>query len=476
MALRSWIRPLATMIVLLLVAGGGALATVDGQDDEGTYEVTAYFTKAIGLFPNSDVNVLGVPVGTIASVTPVGTRVKVVMEIFDEHRIPADATAAIVPISLISDRYIQLEPPYESGPALADGDVIGVERTQIPAELDDVFAQLKKLLDAIEPGSENEPGALGALIVQLDKTLAGTEEDLSGTLTNASKLTKTLADANSDVSDLLINLDDVFTTLATRAGSLGSLNRNFALVMGLLAESRLDLEATLANLASTTQELAGLARRHQGRLAEDVEIAARVTATILDNRASVDQGLTWLPVVALGLKNAHHPAPTLSTDVRDNANAKIECEVLDAFPDSPAKDALMEECRGVTGEPPPDSASKRSTCKHGLRKVHRQVRRLRAVRLPAEVATEVIDPLTKKVRKLERKCKRLERTLEQSRRIQSVLDEVGDVPPLDPERERIGPLTGAAAGSAVAPSSSASPWSGLGGWLGGWFDFVGWPW
>lgn len=475
MSFERLVRPLAGLITLLLVAGGGALAVNDGRKDEGTYEVTAYFTKAIGLFPNSDVDVLGVPVGTIKSVTPAGTRVKVVMEIVDEHRIPADATAAIVPISLISDRYIQLEPPYESGPALADGAIIGVERTQIPAELDDVFAQLKKLLDAIEPGSENEPGALGELVVQLDKTLAGTEDDLRGTLMNASELTSTLAEANSDVSDLLVNLDDVFTTLATRAGSLGTLNNNFAAVMTLLAESRLDLESTLANLATTTRELARLARKHQGRLAQDVEIAARITGSVLENRASVDQALTWLPVVALGLKNAHHPEPVLATNVRDNANAKIECEVLDAFPDSPAKDALEEECRGFTGEPPPEPPEE-VTCKRALRNVDRQVRRLKKVRLPEEVASEVLEPLAKKLRKLDRKCARLERTFDKSRRIQNVLDEVGDLPPIQPDRQPVGRLRGAAAGGLPAPPPSGSPWAGFGSWLGGWFGFMGWPW
>lgn len=478
MALTRFVRPVATLIVVLLLGAGGALTTNRFDDDAGTYEVTAYFTKAIGLFANSDVNVLGIPIGTIKSVNPEGTRVRVVMEISSEHRVPADAVAQIVPISLISDRYIQLSPPYESGPYLQDGAVIGIERTQIPAELDDVFAQLKKLLDAIEPGSENEPGALGALVVQLNKTLQGTEDDFRGALTNASQLTRTLADANEDVSGLLLNLDDLFQILASRASSLGMLNKNFAIVMTTLAESRADLEGTLTNLAGTTEELARLFRTHQGRLSEDIEIAARITGTILKNRASVDQALTWLPVVALGLKNAHHGGEVDATDVRDNLRAKLECELLDSFPDSPAKDALEEECRGFTGEPPPESESReKPTCRHALREAHRQAKRLRGVNLPPDLRGEVLRPLDEKLARLQRKCDRLERTLEKSRRIQRLLEDVGELPPSEPEEPPLSPLGGsAAAAGPIAPASPGGESGGLGHWLSGWLEFLGWRW
>src|SRR5688500_17323176 len=197
-----YIKPLAVAVVVLLVLGGAALAFVRSGDE--TYTVTAYFTKAIGLFENSDVNILGVPVGKVTNVQPDGTRVKVVMEIPTEHKVPTDAFAQIVPISVISDRYVQLHPVYESGDDyLRDGAVLDVDQTQIPAELDDVFRQLKKLLEAIEPGKKGEPGVLGELIVQLNETLKGREQDLKGTLINASALTGTLADANDDLSELL---------------------------------------------------------------------------------------------------------------------------------------------------------------------------------------------------------------------------------------------------------------------------------
>lgn len=339
--MNKFLRPLSSLVALALV--GGAIGLYLSRDTDDTYKVTAYFEKAIGLFPNSDVTILGVAVGKVSDVEPVGRSVRVDMKIKDEHKIPADAFAQIVPISVISDRYVQFEPVYEGGPALVDGAVLDVDDTQIPAELDDVFKQLKKLLDAIEPGEEGEPGALGELIVQLDETLAGREDELQGTLIHASDLTRTLARARDDLSGLLVNLDGLFRRLATRAGSLGTLNHNFALVMEALQESRFDLEDTVTSLADMTIEVGDLVRDHRHGLGEDLALATRITSSVLRNRKSVEESLQWLPVVAIGLKNAHHGGQVDASDVRDNATAKFDCSDFDDYPD-PIGDVLKDIC------------------------------------------------------------------------------------------------------------------------------------
>ena len=47
---------------------------------------------------------------------------EVTMYIDSKYKVPADAFAQIVPISLISDRYVQLAPAYTgTGPTLNDG-------------------------------------------------------------------------------------------------------------------------------------------------------------------------------------------------------------------------------------------------------------------------------------------------------------------------------------------------------------------
>lgn len=483
-AMRKLLKPLAIVVALLLASGVYVATTAADKDDE-TYDVTAYFEKAIGLFENSDVTVLGVAVGKVTKVEPQGTRVRVEMEISHDHPVPVNARAQIVPISVISDRYVQLHPPYTAGKTLADGAVLHEDRTSIPAELDDVFLQLKKLLEAIEPGREGEPGALGELVVQLDRTLSGHEQELRGTLIHGARLTDTLADAEEDISGLLVNLDRLFATLSTRAGSLGGLNENFAAVMATLAESRDDLHGTLANLATMTAEVGDLIRDNRTVLDRDLALAADLTRTVLKHRRSVRESLAWLPVVGEGLMRAYNPDPIDATDIRDNASQRLECEILDTIPDGPIKDELERICREETGEPPseqPVVAQPRSLpemkldCDEGVRKVRRQLRRLVRMDVAEDAKDEIIRPLGRKLKRLAKKCRELgeqidEKLLDRLRDLTGDvdLDDLDDLEDLDLED-----LTGNAAGAAVVPQDGPGTGDEVGGWFGGLLDFVGW--
>lgn len=483
--LRKLVKPLAVIVAVLLAAGGYVAAGGFDKDDE-TYEITAYFTKAIGLFENSDVTVLGVAVGKVTNVEPVGTKVRVDMEISKDNPVPVNAKAQIVPISVISDRYVQLHPAYTGGNTLPDGAVLDVDRTQIPAELDDVFLQLKKLLEAIEPGEEGEPGALGELVVQLDRTLAGHESDLRGTLIHGARLTDTLADAEQDISGLLVNLDDMFATLATRAGSFGELNRNFAAVMQALAESREDLHGTLANLATMTEEVGALIRDNRGLLDRDLGRLATITRTVLKNRKSVKESLSWLPVIGEGLMRAYNPDPIDATDVRDNATQRVECEILDTVPDGPIKDALEEICRSETGEPPSDEPvvgaprelpELKLDCDQGVRKVKRQIRRLGRMAIEEGVKDDILKPLSRKLKKLAKKCRELGQAIDEELldRLKELtgdvdLDDLDDLKDLD--LDDLDGLTGNAAGAAVVPEADDTSEE-AGSWIDGLLDFVG---
>src|SRR5690242_13620799 len=72
----------AALVVLALVFG--ALLVFGGHGKR----VTAYFSETIGVYPGSTVRVLGVPVGTVNSVAPDGTKVKVVMTLNSGVAVP----------------------------------------------------------------------------------------------------------------------------------------------------------------------------------------------------------------------------------------------------------------------------------------------------------------------------------------------------------------------------------------------------
>lgn len=484
-------KPIAYLIVLVMIGASYLLFWPDDDKKDDTYQVTAYFDKAIGLFPRSDVNVLGVPVGTIQEVEPMGKSVKVTMELSKEYKIPADATAQIVPISLISDRYIEFSPPYTEGPALADGAEIPVERTVIPAELDDVFKQLKKLLDAIQPGRPGEPGALGELIVELDETLSGREDDLQGALTEGAELTDTLAGTKEDLQGLLANLDGLFGKLATRSGDFDTLNKNLILVLTAISESRDDLEGTLVNVGELSAEVTDVVKDEGDLLEQDLRRVARVLRVVLKNEGSVRQSLSWLPILGYTLEKAYNPV-SRAVDVRDNANAKIECEIIPDLPDilDPIKEILEEICKTETGEPGeggeeppipiptpgaieptvPDQPDLQIDCSEGVKRVKRQLRRIERLGLPADVKDELLQPLRKQLKQLSKECKKIAEKIDESGGlVDDVLDELPDIPDANDTTDD---LTGSASGTTSAPTSDSDE-DENGNWFSDIMGFVG---
>ena len=298
-------RLLAIAIAFTFVAGTVALA-VKPSTDQGSIKVTAMFTKTIGLFPSSRVMVLGVAVGRVVSVTPVGNDVKVVMRIDKTRKIPADARATIVPISLISDRYVQLFPPYASGPALKAGDVIGTDRTFIPAELDDLLAQLKKLLDALEQGTQGGSPALGVLISNLSQSLQGVGGDLSATLAGGGKVAATVLTRSSDLDQIVVHLSSLISALAQRRSDLVDLNTHLAEALGAIADERASFGGSLANIALLTDQLSSLVHDHKAALETDLVTLSKTTQAIIRHQDSLERTLEWTPVLDDGVEGHHN--------------------------------------------------------------------------------------------------------------------------------------------------------------------------
>jgi phospholipid/cholesterol/gamma-HCH transport system substrate-binding protein len=322
------LRLISLLILATFLAGAGTMVARVTAGPE-TVEVTAFFSKTIGLFPAARVDVLGVAVGRVVSVTPAGGDVKVVMRINRTQKIPADAHATIVPISLISDRYIQLFPPYRQGPAMQAGAVIGTDRTFIPAELDDLLLQLKKLLDALQTGTDEGTPAIGAVMKNLAQALQGTGGDLNKTLAGGGKIAATVLARSADIDGIVEHLTALVNALAARRNDLTLLNTRMAEALGAIANERTSLGDALANIDLLTSQLSSLVHDHKTALEADLKVLAATTAAVMRHQDSLIRTLQWTPVLDDGGEYQHnggivHPGGTPSNpgpthiDVRDS--------------------------------------------------------------------------------------------------------------------------------------------------------------
>src|SRR6476660_1654845 len=172
------------VIVALVIAA--ALVMFQGDDQK---TLTAKFPRTISIYEGSDVRVLGVPIGKVDSVTPSGTDVVVTMSYDPSVKIPADAKAVIIAPSIVGDRYVQLTPTYEQGDqVIADGAVLGQDRTAVPLELDQIYSSMDDLTVALGPTGANKDGALSDLLESTAKNFGGEGAQFPQTIQASSKL------------------------------------------------------------------------------------------------------------------------------------------------------------------------------------------------------------------------------------------------------------------------------------------------
>lgn len=291
----------AFSIVALLGGGSAAVRFAQADSPASSFTIIADVEKAPNLFVGGRVMVRGVEVGEISKVTPRADGVRLTIEIDEGIRVPADAQLSVIPITIIADRYVQLVPAYSSGPLMRDGDHITMDRTSVPAELDEVLTQLRDLVDAFgrKPGQKLSP--LARLVNAADSALAGRARTLASTLDSSASVLSNLAASQSDIQELVRNLDQVFLALANRSSEIGLVNERFALVTEALAGDQEHLEGTIENLAFLSREAADLVIESGDRLGESFGRLETVLDTVLANEASLTKGARWTNAVAQAL-------------------------------------------------------------------------------------------------------------------------------------------------------------------------------
>ncbi|HEU5470297.1 MAG TPA: MCE family protein [Actinophytocola sp.] len=318
-AIRSRTRLLRGLALVGVLAVVAATVTWMLVRDARDTRFTAYFTAAVGIYPGSDVRVLGVAVGTVKSVEPQGKQVRVTMSVDNDVPLPADVSALVVTPSLVSDRYVQLAPVYTEGPRLADHAVVPADRTAVPVELDELFTSLDKLTTALGPDGANADGALNELLDSGAATLDGNGKQLGDMVRELGKAAHTLTGSQDDLFSTVDSIQKFTTMLAEHDRQLRVFNDQLAGVSQFLAGEREDFAAALAELASALGTVQGFIQDNRARIKSNVDKLAGTTRLLVEQQASLSEALDRAPGALTNLLGAYDPARG-SIDVRANLN------------------------------------------------------------------------------------------------------------------------------------------------------------
>jgi phospholipid/cholesterol/gamma-HCH transport system substrate-binding protein len=274
-------RAIALVVVVAMLAAG-----CGGLDDSRTY--TAEFERAVQIFPGVNVRVLGVDVGRVVEVENVPGGVVVTMRVErDDVQIPEGVQAAVVPASLLGERYIQLFPAYEGGPTLEDGGEIPRSRTAVPSEPDELLRSLQDYLGGLDPET------VAAFVSAAAETLEGNGEELNRLIGNASRVMDLLSSKRDDLAEIIVQFDKVTQALASRQQRVGRLINTYNTVAHTLTDNRRALEGTIDGLNEAAIELASLLVEHRLPLGEDIKALTRTGRTIRRNVDSLARTGHW---------------------------------------------------------------------------------------------------------------------------------------------------------------------------------------
>ncbi|WAX58882.1 MCE family protein [Jatrophihabitans cynanchi] len=295
-------RVVVGVVVVAVALGVGLYVLLGGR---GTRSVTAHFASAVGVYPGTPVEILGVKVGKVDNVTPQGASVAVKLEYDSKYDVPADAVAVIIANSLVSDRYVQLAPAYNGGPKLASGATIPLSRTASPAELDDIYAALDKLSTALGPNGANSDGALDTFVKVAAANLQGNGAALGQSITALSQAAKTLSDGREDLFGTVKNLQAFTQALAASDTQVRHFEEQLAQVAGDLANERADLGAALHNLGNALDSVATFVHDNAAKVHTDLSGLKDITGVLIKQKASINETLAVGPIALANLVHAY---------------------------------------------------------------------------------------------------------------------------------------------------------------------------
>lgn len=273
---RSRGRPLVsgtvTAIVLLAAMTGILMSGIPAGPQipwPWNHKMTLHvqLADADALAPHASVEMAGVKVGEVESVTAQGTLAVATLQIEERYSdIHSDATVYLRAHGLFGPKYIAIVPGTAAVAALHDGDTVPVSHTVQPVDL-------SAILQALQAPEQQD---LRTTIVEFGQAAAGRGSDFNHLLAAANSLTKVLDSplkavdtVSPQLSDMLVQ-DESFNSYFAQA-PLDQLVANSEQTFQAFASSATQLQSLLTQADSTLTQLDTALNGQPGNLATIIQ-------------------------------------------------------------------------------------------------------------------------------------------------------------------------------------------------------------
>lgn len=293
--------------VVAVVAAVAAIAAVAGigwwflHSDEDTITVTAQFDSASGLYEGNVVAVLGMPVGKVTRINPKGGYVEVDFTVDRHVKIPATAQAVTVSTSILTDRQIELTPPYHDGPTLQNHDTIGLPRTKTPVEFSSVLNVLDKVTKSLE-GDGHGGGPIADVLGGGTEVVKGNGEKIKAALGELSKALRLSSDGGAatreQITTIVKNISTLFDAVSANDTKLREFGSTIHQVSQIMADEDLGSGSTGRKLDQLIQRAGDLLDANRDNVKQVVGNGNTALKTVSDQRRDLAELLDLAPLLA----------------------------------------------------------------------------------------------------------------------------------------------------------------------------------
>jgi virulence factor Mce-like protein len=313
-------KVLTVFVVIALIIAVVLVFTRNGTERT----LTVDFPRTNSLYKGSDVRVLGVPVGEVTELKAQGDHVEVTLTYETDVRLPADVRAVIISPAIVGDRFVQLAPAYSGGAVLPNDAKLGIDRSEVPVELDEIFKSLDDLAIALGPKGANKDGSLSSLIEDSARQLDGQGQQLNETLSNFAKLSTTLSNNKEELFGSIQEIEQFVELLNRNDSSVRSFFDSTARVSRVLEGERDDLAKTLEFLSKALIDVRKLVKDNRTTLRHNIDNLQSLAEVLARHNEDIEHTLIDAPIALGNLGLAGGSSKTGTLDARSDIGKLLE--------------------------------------------------------------------------------------------------------------------------------------------------------
>ncbi|EIU75225.1 MCE-family protein Mce5D [Mycobacteroides abscessus subsp. bolletii 1S-153-0915] len=273
-----------------------------------TMTVTAQFESVSGLYVGNPVSVLGMPVGRVAAINLTGSYAEVELAIDKDVKIPVDAQAVTVSTSILTDRHIELTPPYRGGPTLQEHDTIGLSHTKSPIEFDRVLGILDKLSGSLR-GDGKGQGPVADLVNNSAAIADGNGDRMKSAadaLSRALRITSEDGGAltREQLTTIITNTSSLFEAAAKNDQTLREFGSSIRQLGQIVADEDFGSGTTGHTLNAIIEKAGALVERNRDNFKQSIQHGNTALQSLTDYQREASELFDVLPLMSDNLYNA----------------------------------------------------------------------------------------------------------------------------------------------------------------------------